>query len=271
MHHSYCMHNCLGVGWSCIIFIINQIVKSNINQTNYDFTMIVHKIEVRVSSVTLSNSLNFVLLLDSEGVWLTNTLGGIDDFISKSLTHWLEASESRLSRSLTEEIDSLVDSSKWWNINSLSSDSTSWTNSCWVFSGTTLNDGLKQDFEWVLSSKKVNDLKSLPEDSDGLLFLTILSVVTNHEHVCESFGDWAWNFLESLLLIFSSGVWSVHLRFDVSDWEIFDKGMLGALNVLVWPLSEKFWLNGKSDAVVFDVEVFFFSLRHLVCGKSFYS
>jgi len=228
--------------------------------------MIVHKIEVRVSSVTLGNSLDFVLLLDGVGVGLTNTLGGIDDLVSEGLTHWLEGSESRFSGSLTEEIDGLVDSSKWWNINSLSSDGTSGTNSCWVLSGTWLNDGLEQDFEWVLSSKKVDDLKSLSEDSDGLLFLTILSMITNHEHVCESFGDWAWNLLESLLLIFSSGVWSIHLRFDVSDWEILDKGVLRALNVLVWPLSEKFWLNGKLDTVVFDVKFFFFSCRHLVCG-----
>ena len=80
-----------------------------------------------------------------------------------------------------------------------------------------MNDGLEQDFEWVLSSKKVDDLKGLLEDSDSLLFLTILSVVTNHELIGESFSDWAGVLLESLLLIFSSSVWGEYLGFDVAD------------------------------------------------------
>ena len=80
-----------------------------------------------------------------------------------------------------------------------------------------MNDGLEQDFEWVLSSKKVDDLKGLLEDSDSLLFLTILSVVTNHELIGESLGDWAGDLLESLLLIFSSSVWGEYLGFDVAD------------------------------------------------------
>jgi hypothetical protein len=63
----------------------------------------------------------------------------------------------------------------------------------------------------------VDDLKSLLEDSDGLLFLTVLSVSTNHEHISESFGDWAIDFLESLLLIFTGGVWGVYLSFDALD------------------------------------------------------
>ena len=80
-----------------------------------------------------------------------------------------------------------------------------------------MNDGLEQDFEWILSCKKVDDLKGLLEDSDSLLFLTILSVVTNHELIGESFGDWAGDLLESLLLIFSSSVWGEYLGFDVAD------------------------------------------------------
>ena len=95
------------------------------------------------SSVTLGNSLDLVLLLDGVGVSLTDTLGGSDDFISKDLTHGFVGSEAGVSGSFTHEVDSLVDSSEWGDINSLSSDSSSGTNSGGVLSGTTLNDSLE--------------------------------------------------------------------------------------------------------------------------------
>ena len=81
------------------------------------------------SSVTLGNSLDLILLLDGVGVGLTDSLGGSDDFISEDFGHALVRSEASFSGSLTDEVNSLVDSSKWGNINSLSSDGTSGTNS----------------------------------------------------------------------------------------------------------------------------------------------
>ena len=204
----------------------------------------------RCSTITLGNSLNFVLLLNGERVGLSDTLGGGDDFISEGLTHALEGSESWVSGTFAEEVDSLIDSSHWGNINSLSSDGTTWTNSGRVFSGTTLDDGLEQDLEWVLTGQKVNDFKGLLEDSDGHLLLTILSGVTNHELIDKSLGDWALDLLESLLLIFTSSIWGVHLSLDVLDWEVVNEGMFRALNVFVSPFSEKFWLNSKFEAVI---------------------
>ena len=101
------------------------------------------------------------------------------------------ASESGFSRSLAHQIDGLVDSSQWGDINSLSSNSTSGTNSSRVLSGTTLDDSLEQDFQWVDTGEKVNNLKNLSEDSDSLLLLTILSMVTAHELIDESLDNWA--------------------------------------------------------------------------------
>jgi hypothetical protein len=76
------------------------------------------------SSVTLGNSLNLILLSDSVGVTSTDTLGGIDDFISESFSHALVGSESGLSGSFAKQVDSLVDSSEGRDIDGLSSDST---------------------------------------------------------------------------------------------------------------------------------------------------
>ena len=95
------------------------------------------------SSVTLGNSLDLVLLFDGVGVSLTDTLGSGDDFISKDLAHALVGSEAGVSGSFTHKVDSLIDSSKWGNINSLSSDGKTGTNSGGVLSSSSLNDSLE--------------------------------------------------------------------------------------------------------------------------------
>jgi hypothetical protein len=122
---------------------------------------------------------------------LANTLGGGNDLIGKSLGHGLVASESGLSGSLHDQVDGLVDSSQWGDINGLSSDGTTGTNSSGVFSRSTLNDGLEKDLQWVLSGEEVDDVESLSEDSHGHLLLTVMSMLSNHQGVDESLGNWA--------------------------------------------------------------------------------
>ena len=145
---------------------------------------------------------------------MTNSLGGSDDLISQSFRHGLVGSECALSGSLADQVDSLIDSSEWGDIDGLSSDGTTGTNSCGVFSGSTLNDGLEKYLKWVLAGEEVDDLKTLSENSYGHLFFTVLSVHTNHEGVDESLGNWALDLLETFFLIFTSSVWYKHLRLD---------------------------------------------------------
>jgi hypothetical protein len=204
------------------------------------------------SSVTLGNSLNLVLLLDGVGVSLTDTLGGVDDFVGEGLWHGLVGSEARLSGSLAHEVDSLVDSSEWGDINSLSSDGTTGTDSGRVLSASTLNNSLEEDSEWVLTSEKVNDFKSLLKDSDSLLLLTVLSSHTDHDHINESLSDWAWDLSELLLLVSTGGVWEVHLGLGGLDWEVVDQGHFWALDTLIRPLTEKFWDNCEFSLVFND-------------------
>ena len=95
------------------------------------------------SSVTLGNSLDLVLLLDGVGVSLTDTLGSSDDLIGENLGHALVGSEAGVSGSFAHKVDSLIDSSQWGDINSLSSDGTTGTNSGGVLSGSSLDDSLE--------------------------------------------------------------------------------------------------------------------------------
>ena len=190
---------------------------------------------------------------------MSDTFGGSDDFISKDLTHGFVGSEAGVSGSFTHEVDSLIDSSEWGDIDSLSSDSSSGTNSSGVFSGSSLNDSLEQDGKWVLSSKKVDHLEGLSEDSDSELFLTVLSMVTDHELIDESLSDWALDLLESLLLIFTGGVWDVHLGFCGFAGKVVDEGLLTALNFVIRPFTKKHWGNSKFNSI-FD-DKFWFCLK----------
>jgi len=123
-------------------------------------------------------------------------------------------SESSFSGSLADQVDGLVDSSEWGHIDGLSSDGTTGTDSCGVFSGSTLDEGLEHDLKWVLSGEEVDDFETLSENSYADLLFTVLSVHTNHEGVDESLGNWALDLLETFFLIFTSSVWDKHLRFD---------------------------------------------------------
>ena len=185
---------------------------------------------------------------------MTNTLGGSDDLVGQGLRHGLVASEGRFSGSLADQIDSLVDSSQGGNIDSLSSNSTTGTNSCGVLSGTALNDGLEEDLKWVLSGKEVDDLESLSEDSHGHLLLTVLSMVSNHELIDESLGDWALDLLETFFLVLSSGVWDIHLRLGALDIEVISQGLLRALNSIIRPLSKKQLLGGESGCFFYKTK-----------------
>jgi len=161
-------------------------------------------------------------------------------------------SEAGVSGSLAHEVDSLIDSSQWRDIDGLSSDGTTGTDSGGVLSGSSLDDSFEENLEWVLSGKEVDDLKTLSEDSDSGLLFTILSVHTNHELIGESLGNWALDLLESFFLIFTSSVWDVHLSFCRLNVKISDQRLLGALNSVVRPFSKKFWSNSKFNSIFND-------------------
>ena len=105
----------------------------------------------------------------------------------------------------------------------------------------------------------MNHFKSLSENSDGKLFLTVLSMITNHELIDESLGNWALDLLESLLLIFTSSVWDVHLSFGSFAGKVVDEGLFRALDFIVRPFTEKHWGNSKFNSIFDDKFRFYFN------------
>lgn len=199
------------------------------------------------SSVTLGNSLDLILFLDGVGVGAgADTLGGSDDLIGEALRKSLVGSERRLSGTLADQVDSLVDSSQRRDIDGLSADGTAGTDSGGVLTSTALDDGLEENLKRVATSEQVDNLKSLLEMTDGHLLLTVDAAISDHELVDKTLEDRAGNLLEALLLVLASGVRDVDLGLVSLDGKVVNEGVLGALNFSVSPLAEQSGLNSES-------------------------
>lgn len=144
---------------------------------------------------------------------IRTNLWGVENFICKNFTHWFDSSESRLSATFAHEVNGLVDSSEWRNVDSLSSDDTTRTDSCWVFSGTTVSNSINENLEWVFSSSKGNNIECLFHDSDSLLLFTTVSSF-HHEAIQKALNNWAVYLLETSLLVSASCEWQENLRLN---------------------------------------------------------
>lgn len=183
---------------------------------------------------------------------MSTYLGGIDDLVSEGLRHALEGSKSRLSGTLHDEVDSLVDTAERRNINSLSSDNTTGSNTGGVLTGSSVRDSSDEHLDGVQSSEKMNELHSLLDNPDSHLLFTVVSVSRDHQHVGEALHNGALSFFESTLLVAASGVRNKDLLFDGLYLEVVSKGHVGALNAFVRPLSEKFGLESEFRSSIVD-------------------
>jgi hypothetical protein len=83
----------------------------------------------------------------------------------------------------------LVESSERGDIDGLSLDVTTLSDSGGVFSWSGVINGSDEDINWVLSSLEIDDLESLLDDLDGLELLTGVSSV-ELKASDESLDDW---------------------------------------------------------------------------------
>ena len=91
-------------------------------------------------SVGDGNSLQFVSLLEGIRVW--RFFGSVDQLVSQALSNGLDVTEGRLTSTSTQEPDGLIDTSQWRNVDSLTSDGTSTTDTSRIFSWAAVLDGI---------------------------------------------------------------------------------------------------------------------------------
>ena len=104
--------------------------------------------------ITLRHPLQLVLLLNSIAV--TAALRRIDQLLCQALRHALHIPEGRLPGSDRKKGDGLVDTAERGDIDGLTTDGTGGTNTCAVFAGSAVDDGIDRDLDGVLVGHDVD-------------------------------------------------------------------------------------------------------------------
>jgi len=179
-------------------------------------------------SVRFGDTFEFVLLLDS--IRVGRSLGGIDELIGQALGDGLDVTESGFTSTSAQKPDSLVDTSEGRDIDGLTSDSTSTSDTGRIFTGTRVDNGLKKNLDGVLSGGEVDDLESVLDDSDGHEFLAVVATV-HHERVNETLNDGALSLTEPFDLVSARGV-GQELGVSVLAGQIIGQGDVVDLNLM---------------------------------------
>ena len=198
----------------------------------------------RILSVSLGDTFDFVLLLD--GVRVGGTLSGVDEFVSKTFRHGLEVAEGGFAGTLAHQVDGFIDTAEGRDVDGLTADNTTSTNTGGVFARTALGDGINDDLEGVgvVFSGEVSDFEGVADDADGEELLT-LRAHFEHEAVDEAFNDGALDLAEALLLEATGGVGDE----DGVDGDLIGEGGIVNLNTFERPLAEEL---GSLNGHVFD-------------------
>jgi hypothetical protein len=104
--------------------------------------------------IALGDTFQLVLLLD--GVGVAASLGSVDQLFGETFSNALDVSERSFTCTNGEKGNSLVDTTERRDIDGLSSDGTSASNSGAVFSRTTVDNGIYGDLNGVLVGHDVN-------------------------------------------------------------------------------------------------------------------
>jgi len=213
------------------------------------FCFFVFNIICRCLSVSLGDTLDFVLLLD--GVRVGGTLSSVDEFVGEALRHGLEVAEGGFAGTLAHQVDGFIDTAEGRDVDGLAADNTTSTNTGGVFARATLGDGINDDLEGVgvVLSGEVSDFEGVADDADGEELLA-LRAHFEHEAVDEAFNDGALDLAEALLLEAAGGVGNV----DGVDGDLIGEGGIVNLNTFERPLAEEL---GSLDGHDFVVCLFF--------------
>lgn len=182
----------------------------------------------------------------------------IDQLISQALCNSLDVSESRLASPSCQQIDGLIDTSEWWNINSLTPHNTCRPNSGCILTRTTdcptkpihkssirqcnanmlwariiyhhigkpytpVNNSVHNDLDWVEVSEQVDDFHCVPDNPNSHELLPVVSSV-HHQRVCEPLNDWALGLSESLHRVPPSSVGHISGVFRLWDADVILQG-----------------------------------------------
>lgn len=152
-------------------------MKRNKRKNKYDFYILIYNIIK--SSVGNGDTFDFVSLLDSVGT--ISTGGGSDEFVSEAFSEVLGLSHGGFTSTITHVEENLVDTTEWGDVDSLTTDLTTLTDSAGVFTNSGVLDTINEDLDWVSTSGKVDNLES---SLNVAVSHELLTRVTTMHHEC---------------------------------------------------------------------------------------
>jgi len=144
----------------------------------------------------------------------------------------------------------LVDSAEGRDIDSLSTDDTTRSDTGGVFTAAGGGDRVHEDLDGVLAGEEVNQFHGLLHNFDGLLLFTVVSSAGGHEHASHALDNGASRLLELALLVAASSVGNEHLLTNGLHLEVVGQRVVGGLDALVRPLSKELGLDSEFGLVV---------------------
>merc|ERR1712225_215264 len=147
--------------------------------------------------VSLSNTLDLVLLLD--GVGVGGTLGGVGELLSEALSNGFDVAECGVAGTGGQEVDGGVDTTKWGDIDGLTTHDTGRTDTARVLTGAGVHDGIHDHLDGVLAGGEGDDVTGVLHDAHSKDLLAVVAAV-HHERVGDTLDDGALGLLEALLV-----------------------------------------------------------------------
>lgn len=110
-------------------------------------------------TVGLGDTLELVLLLD--GVAVGGSLGGVDELVGQALGDALDVPEGGLAGAGAQQPDGLVDAAQRGHIHGLATHGSGAADTGGVLTGARVDDGLDQDLQGVLETRRKTGFQCL--------------------------------------------------------------------------------------------------------------
>jgi len=147
--------------------------------------------------------LELILLLD--GVRVRRTLSGVDQLLGQALSNALDVSERSFPCADGQKGNSLVDSPQGRDIDGLSPNCTSRSDTGGVLPGSAVLNGVNGNLDGVLVGHQVDDGEGVIDDADSHQLLSVVAAI-HHQGVGETLNDRTLSLAEPLGGITTGGV-----------------------------------------------------------------
>mmetsp|Transcript_16199 Transcript_16199/g.29129 ORF Transcript_16199/g.29129 Transcript_16199/m.29129 type:complete len:207 (-) Transcript_16199:37-657(-) len=178
-------------------------------------------------TVGLGNTLDFVLLFDCVAIVLV--LRSVYDLVSEAFGNGLKTAERSKTSTSGHHVNGDVHPTQRRDIDGLSPRNTSGTDTCGIFTRTSVHDGVDVHLDRVLLCHDVDEVEAVLDDANSHQLLTSVAAV-HHHGADKALDDRALSLAESLGGVAASGVgepdsafslnWNVVLHRDVCDSDV---------------------------------------------------